>query len=84
MEIVQTILMVLVAVELALIWVELYRMGRGHSVFAQSGKPTSLLTRIAQTMSGGAPEPEFPARPSMQQAAASYEQEYDKLEKEKV
>ena len=78
------ILLIVEVVFLALIWAELYRMGRGHSFVGQGGKPASLLNRIAQTMTGGAPGPEFPTRPSMQQAAANYEEEFDKLMKEKV
>ena len=84
MEIIPTVFLILISIELGLIWAELYRMGRGHSFVGQGGKPASLLNRIAQTMTGGAPVSEFPTRPSMQQAAASYEEENNKLMKEKV
>ncbi len=76
------IIAILLAVEvvfLALIWAELYRMGRGRSPVAWGGKPAGLLQKIAHTMSGGAPEPEFPTRPSFREAATSYEQENDEL-----
>ena len=74
------ILLIVEVVFLALIWAELYRMGRGRSPFTQNGKPASLLNRIANTMAGGVnPEPDFPTRPSMQQAADVYEKENEKL-----